>query len=96
MAKDEAKKAAKEAKRLEKESKKAAAAIKEAPAPKPKKIVETEKPASAPAKPAPLNIDPSTGKSKEQRLSELLDAYKNDAVTAKEYHRLRAKILAEP
>ena len=36
------------------------------------------------------------GKSKVQRLAELLDAYTHDIIGPPEYHRERAKILAEP
>ena len=34
--------------------------------------------------------------SKQQRLAQLLEAYKRDQMTAVQYHQERAKILAEP
>ena len=82
------------AKRREQEEKEAKKAAKHSASTQPASSKNVEK--GPAAKPAPLNVDPSTGKSKEQRLAELLDAYKRDAITAEEYHRLRAKLLAEP
>jgi hypothetical protein len=35
-------------------------------------------------------------KSKQQRLDELLEAYKKDQLSPSQYHEQRAKILAEP
>ena len=55
----------------------------------------TRRPATTefPALPAPAS---SLSGSKESRLSELLQKYKADQITPEEYHRERAKILAEP
>ena len=39
---------------------------------------------------------PVTKKSKRDRLKELLELYKGDKITPKEYHRMRSKILSEP
>jgi hypothetical protein len=44
-----------------------------------------------PATPAPA---PAPG-SKEQKLADLLDQYKRDQVSAAEYHKKRAEIMAE-
>jgi hypothetical protein len=41
-------------------------------------------------------VEATGGKNKQQRLAELLEAYKKDTISAEEYHRTRAKILAEP
>ncbi|MGC9036921.1 MAG: hypothetical protein ACP5K7_13965, partial [Verrucomicrobiia bacterium] len=37
----------------------------------------------------------TTAKSKEERLAELLKLYKEDKITAAQYHQERAKILSE-
>ena len=63
--------------------------------PKPEQA-KTATPEPKPSKPVAPNVEPSSGKSKQQRLTELLEAYKKDALNAEEYHRARAKILAEP
>ena len=63
------------------------------PAPEPKAAPATPKPSEPPApEPVPL---PITGV-KQQRLTKLLEAYKNDQLTPAQYHQERAKILAEP
>ena len=46
---------------------------------------------------ASIEATASSGfKTKQQRLSELLDAYKRDVIAPPEYHQQRARILAEP
>lgn len=50
-------------------------------------------PASPPKSAPPATASPN---SKEKRLADLLEAYRNDQITAAEYHRQRAKVLAEP
>ena len=41
-------------------------------------------------------VVPDGPKSKQQRLAELLDAYKKDKISPADYHQQRAKILTEP
>jgi hypothetical protein len=87
--------------------KKAAAAQAEASKPKVAPAVETAvapkvvTPSPMPkvsavveAAPAPMVSAPAAG-SKEQRLMDLLQAYKSDRISPTEYHAQRAKILAE-
>ena len=57
------------------------------------------KPASVGAAQALSPIEappPAVPAAKEQRLQELLRKYRADEITAEEYHKQRAKILAEP
>jgi hypothetical protein len=61
--------------------------------PEPKAVVATPKP-SAPPAPEPVPL-PITGV-KQQRLTQLLEAYKKDQLTPAQYHQERAKMLAEP
>lgn len=66
-----------------------------------KKASKPEETAPAKAKTGDSTISPapwtvSSGKSKAQRLGELLEAYKKDLITPGEYHNERAKIIAEP
>jgi hypothetical protein len=49
---------------------------------------------AAPAQPGA--VAPSYPKTKQQRLSDLLEAYKADKITPADYHNQRAKIIAEP
>ena len=91
---EQAKQAEKAAKRREKEARKAAAARKP-------DIQKSDAPQSVKAQgrtaiPAVPSAEPASGKSREQRLAELLELYKKDAITTEEYHRTRARILAEP
>ena len=62
------------------------------PAPSPSNPVTVSKPAPEPKSSAPA----VSGKTKKQRLEALTDSYVRDQVTAEQYHRERAKILAEP
>lgn len=94
LAKEEARRAAEaesrsraEAKAREKELKKA-------------KVAKAEPAEVEPAKPksdAPLvrTWEVPGGKTKEQRLADLFDAYSRDLISPSEYHRARAKIVAE-
>jgi hypothetical protein len=43
----------------------------------------------------PLVSSPLT-QGKQQKLSDLLEAYRMNAITPADYHKLRAQILAEP
>ena len=62
-------------------------------APEAKAVPATPKTSEPPApEPVPL---PITGV-KQQRLTQLLEAYKKDQLTPAQYHQERAKILAEP
>ena len=45
---------------------------------------------------APIVAQPAGPKSKQERLADLLEAYRADRVSPTEYHAERAKILAEP
>ena len=58
-----------------------------------------EKPVAEKAPPvatAPSAGSPAVLKPKKERLDALLQRYVKDEITAQEYHRERAKILAEP
>lgn len=82
-----------------------AATVRPAPEPEAKPVVAkpAEKPARAkkktdaksPATPAEESWK-NTDKSREQRLAELLEAYRKDQISADKYHSERAKILASP
>jgi hypothetical protein len=58
------------------------------PTPAPAFVVVT--PTTEPTIPSPFSA------SKQQRLAELLERYKADAITPQEYHTQRAAIIAEP
>ena len=64
---------------------------------------------SSTGKPAPAKVEKAAStsageksaarqvvKSKQQRLTELLDAYMKDQITAEQYHNQRTKIITEP
>lgn len=74
----------------------AAAPAEPAPAPtKPAKPAPSKaKPAKAASTPMQTPASPLAG-SKEERLKHLLDQYKADQITPEEYHKQRAKIVAE-
>ena len=58
---------------------------------------ETPPPVLKPAVPAEAGaVAPAYPKTKQQRLSELLEAYKADKITPADYHNERAKIISEP
>ena len=57
--------------------------------------VNVEK-AAAPAGPAVPAVETKLPAPKSQRLADLLNSYRRDQITPAEYHRQRAKILAEP
>ncbi len=65
-------------------------------------VSKTNAPAKKMTKPEPVKFAPIAGpasplsEDKQQRLKDLLDQYKNDKITAEEYHNQRAKILAGP
>ena len=63
------------------------AEVKAKPEPKVKSTGKTKTPADAPKSTGP--------KSKEQQLKDLLDLYKADKISPREYHERRAKILFE-
>jgi len=68
---------------------------------KPPPAAPPERPAQVKAKPEEVKTaaDPlptKLPKSKQQRLDELLEAYKKDQLSPSQYHEQRAKILAEP
>lgn len=78
------------------------------PAPAPTKPAEPAPSKAKPAKPAPSKAKPAKAAStpmqtpasplagsKEERLKHLLDQYKADQITPEEYHKQRAKIVAE-
>jgi hypothetical protein len=67
-----------------------ASQAKMAPAVAPAKVMATPSVVAA-----PMAVTPASG-SKDQRLLDLLQAYKADKITPTEYHAQRAKILAEP
>jgi hypothetical protein len=66
------------------------------PTPPPAQIPNVKNRAPAPAGTPPPRGGPATLSSKQQRLTELLEAYKGDKISPAEYHAQRAKILAEP
>lgn len=92
----EKKRAAAEAKAREDDQKAAAAEAKARQAKKgktkPELATETKPAALAPFEPPPSSVLGA----KEIRLNELLSKYKAEAITPEEYHKERAKILAEP
>jgi hypothetical protein len=55
--------------------------------------VEPTKP--KPSEPLVRTWEVPGSKSKEQRLADLFDAYSRDLISPSEYHRARAKIVAE-
>jgi hypothetical protein len=83
---------------------KEAAPAKPTPAPKPTKssgakdaaAVNKDSVVAAPLVPAPTTAARSGPKTKEERLADLLESYKNDNISPLEYHQQRAKILTEP
>ncbi len=68
---------------------------------KPPPAAPPERPAQVKAKPEEVKtaaepLPTNRSKSKQQRLDELLEAYKKDQLSPSQYHEQRAKILAEP
>jgi len=57
---------------------------------------EVEQPKAKSNEPLVRTWEIPNGKSKEQRLADLYDAYSRDLISASEYHRARAKIVSEP
>ena len=86
--------AAAEASARAKAEKQAAAEAKKAKSDKPKPEATT---VTSPVTLAPVEPPPSAvSASKEAKLAELLRKYKSDSITPDEYHKERARILAEP
>jgi hypothetical protein len=81
---------------------------KPAPAPKPVKEAKQKKTKEVASAPAKQSVQPAASfkpmqgpdlgisNDKQQQLSDLLQKYRADQVTAEEYHQQRAKILAAP
>jgi hypothetical protein len=65
------------------------------PADKPRRV-KNDTEAKGAAKPPLEETWKDAGKPREQRLAELLAAYRNDQISAQQYHSDRAKILASP
>ena len=57
---------------------------------------ELEQPKTKPSDPIVRTWEVPGGKTKEQRLADLYDAYSRDSISPSEYHRARAKIISEP